>query len=50
VSIDPGESLVLNGGHDEEGRFIVLKPQGDGGEPQAMVGDRRHWTEVPPKP
>jgi hypothetical protein len=46
VTIDPRKNLVLTGGHDEEGRFVVLDAQG--GEAVRMVGDRRHWTEVPP--
>jgi hypothetical protein len=50
VTVDPTENKVLTGGRDEEGRFVVMSERGEGeNEPVRMVGDRRHWTEVPPK-
>jgi hypothetical protein len=48
-TIDPGKNLILEGGGDAEGRFVVLRP-GESEEPALWVGDRRHWTEVPPRP
>ena len=49
ITVDPREHLVLTGGSDGEGRFVVLREQ-EGAGPTQWVGDRRHWTEVPPKP
>lgn len=49
LTVDPREGTVLRGGTDEEGRFVVQRAD-DGGEASLWVGDRRHWTEVPPKP
>jgi hypothetical protein len=48
LTVDPNEQRVFPGGPDEEGRFVVHMQHENG--PTHWVGDRRHWTEVPPKP
>jgi hypothetical protein len=47
-TIDPQAGVVLPGGPDEEGRFVVRR-ETENGEQTRWVGDRRHWTEIPPK-
>lgn len=47
-TVDPQAGVVLPGGPDEEGRFVVTRAE-ENGEPTRWVGDRRHWTEIPPK-
>ena len=47
-TVDPHAGVVLPGGPDEEGRFVVRR-EGENGEQTHWVGDRRHWTEIPPK-
>ncbi|HEX6240940.1 MAG TPA: hypothetical protein VFZ61_08600 [Polyangiales bacterium] len=46
ITLAPNE-VVLARGRDGEGRFVVLREH-EGGAQSAWVGDRRHWTEVPP--
>jgi hypothetical protein len=47
VTVDPSQLVVLSRAPDEEGRFVVIREQ-EGVGPTRWVGDRRHWTEVPP--
>jgi hypothetical protein len=48
VTVDPRTGVVLKGAPDGEGR-LVLDQEHDG-QTTHWVGDRRHWTEMPPKP
>jgi hypothetical protein len=48
VTVDPQSGVVLRGGPDGEGRFMVVRELN--GEKSEWVADRRHWTEIPPKP
>ncbi len=50
LPIDPLAGMVLRGGPDDEGRFVVTHQTESDAQPKLWVGDRRHWTEVPPKP
>jgi len=47
VTVNPSEMEVLSGASDKEGRFVVIREEA-GGAATHWVGDRRHWTEVPP--
>lgn len=49
ITINPDADHVFIGGHDEEGRFLVLRGE-DPANRELWVGDRRHWTVVPPSP
>ena len=48
VRVEPNAGVVLPGGPDEEGRFVVCRQEA--GHVTHWVGDRRHWTEVPAAP
>ena len=47
-TVDPQAGVVMPGGPDAEGRFLVTR-QAEDGQTTEYVADRRHWTEVPPK-
>lgn len=49
IPINPLAGVIVRGGPDDEGRFVVTHQHDGDGEPQQWVGDRRHWTEIPPK-